>query len=85
MADVRAKFWCKKIEYVHNPPGGDPAATMAEITFEPVYPQGEDDTTNKEWSRWTPSGEIKMTVTNPAAIARFEGGRSYYVDFTAAD
>jgi hypothetical protein len=47
-----------------------------------VYGNGE---ANKDWSKWTPSGELKMMVTNPAAIEKFELGKEYYLDFTPAD
>ena len=40
---------------------------------------------NEEWSKWTPSGELSMSITNPAAIAEFEVGKDYYLDFTPCD
>ncbi|MBC7280055.1 hypothetical protein [Hoeflea sp.] len=77
MAKVRAKFFVKQIINHHN---GDPKAEQAgEVVLGPVY---DDD--NKEWSKWTPQGEIKMTITNPAALEAFELGRQYYVGFSPA-
>lgn len=32
---------------------------------------------NGDWSKWTPSGELSMTITNPAAIEQFEIGAVY--------
>lgn len=40
------------------------------------------DGDNSDYSRWTPSMEITMSVTNPACD--FEPGREYYVDFVKA-
>lgn len=39
---------------------------------------------NKEFFRWTPSGQINIGTLNPAAWKQFELGREYYVDFTPA-
>jgi hypothetical protein len=77
MSKVRAKFFVKQIINHHN---GDPTSDQAgEVVLGPVY---DDD--NKEWSKWTPQGEIKMTITNPAALEAFELGGKYFVDFTPA-
>lgn len=39
---------------------------------------------NRIFGKNTPSGDISMFITNPIAAERFEVGREYYVDFTAA-
>lgn len=39
---------------------------------------------NGDWSKWTPSGELSMTVTNPAAIDQFEIGGVYRLSFDKA-
>lgn len=50
----------------------------------PVY--GSDaKPANKDWSKYTPQGELKMTITNPGAIEQFELGKEYYLDFTPAE
>lgn len=41
-----------------------------------------DGDENKEWSQFTPSGEIKMVITNPDA--EFEFG-FYYLTFEKAE
>jgi hypothetical protein len=45
-----------------------------------------DDQTeeNKRFSQATPSGKLEVWVNNPAAIEKFEVGKSYYLDFTPA-
>jgi hypothetical protein len=46
-----------------------------------VYPpDGYDE--NNTFSRWTPSAELKMTITNPNLLDKFELGQEFYVDFT---
>ncbi|MET3527282.1 hypothetical protein [Phenylobacterium koreense] len=76
---VRAKFYVQKIEHVYTgPTSGD----CANIILSPVYGDGSD---NAAWSKWTPNGKLEMTVTNPAAIAQFELGKSYYLDFTPVE
>lgn len=39
---------------------------------------------NESWSKWTPSGSLRMCVTNPNAVAFFVEGAEYYLDFTLA-
>lgn len=45
-----------------------------ELHMQPVFGQDEGDP-NKEWSKWTPSGELRMSVTNPAAYEQFSVGQ----------
>ncbi len=75
---VRAKFYVSSIN-VAVQPGSDP---YSEVTLKPVYGSqgGSDD--NATWSKWTPDGEIKMTLTNPDALDSFNLGESYFIDFT---
>lgn len=76
--NVRAKFWVTSITHHHN---GNPAADQsATVKLSPVY-----DDENKDWSKWTPQGEISMMITNPTAIAAFFLGAKYFVDFTPTE
>lgn len=72
---VRAKFWVKEIRHMGQ--GDVQADDMAEIVMAPVF---DDD--NKDWSKYTPQGELKMTVTNPSAIEQFDLNKKFYLDFT---
>lgn len=69
---VRAKMTCSAITL---------SQSGREVKLLPV---GGDTPENKTWSQYTPSGQITMFVTNPAAYEQFELGKSYYVDFTEA-
>lgn len=44
---------------------------------------GSDE--NKSFSLYTPSGSIKMHITNPEAIDFFEPAAEYYVEFRKAE
>ncbi len=80
---VRAKFFVSEIKHGYSP---SPDATMANIVLQPcfgTYPGGDSEE-NKSFSKWTPQGKIELTITNPSAIAAFELGKAYYIDFTPA-
>lgn len=79
---VRAKFFVKTKTYHHN--GNPEADQSAEIKLAPVFGVNDHDA-NRIWSKYTPSGEITMLITNPTAIDQFDIGGEYYVDFTKAD
>lgn len=79
MSQVRAKMRVMAITPFHS---GNPNEQIAEVRLHPVY---ADDGPNKSWSKATPSGEIRMTITNPEAVSFFEPGKEYFVDFTPAD
>lgn len=56
------------------------------VTFRTVYEQdASKDTENARFTTATPWGEIKLGIDNPVALAQFEAGKSYYVDFTPAE
>ncbi len=35
---------------------------------------------NKDWARYTPAGNLNMTIGNPAAQGKLIAGKSYYLD-----
>ncbi|WP_319532869.1 hypothetical protein [uncultured Cohaesibacter sp.] len=74
---VRAKFVVTSI--TENETGSEDEVS-ATIEMEAVT-NGEG---NESWSKWTPAGQLTMTVTNPAALADFAVGAACYLDFSAA-
>jgi hypothetical protein len=78
---VRAKFFVEDIK--HNDVSGTDA--YASISMRPVFGTYGDGEVNKSWSKWTPSGHLQITITNPDAIDQFEKGKAYFLDFTPAD
>lgn len=71
---VRAKFYVDSVK-----PYNDEATT---VLLRAVVSGSEE---NKSFWKYTPSGEIQMTISNPNALAQFVVGQEYYVDFTIAD
>ena len=55
-----------------------------QIRLSPNYGTTENPK-NAEWSRWTPSGAIDMTITNPDAWPLFEYGTELTVLFQEED
>lgn len=81
---VRAKFRC---DYIDEPvymkqarelyPDSDHEPVRV-MHFSAVVGQEGD---NAEWSKWTPTGNLQMYVTNPDAFAQFEVGKNYLLTF----
>jgi len=74
---VRAKFKCvnKRVEEQNG-------VDIVHLMFQASYGEGLD---NKDWSKWTPSGNLQMSITNPGAFEWFQAGVEYYLDFTAVE
>ncbi len=66
----------------HMDAGGGSA--FEEITLSAVY-SDKEGAANKEWSKWTPTGQLKFTVTNPVVHGRFLPGQFYYADLILTD
>lgn len=75
---IRAKFFVTQITNHHV---ASPSEVSAEVKLQAVH-QGND---NEGWSRWTPNGELKMTITNPAALEQLGLGDKFYIDITPAE
>ena len=79
--NVRGKFNIQSIELFTFPKGG------GQVKMSAVYDSKTPE--NNSYSEATPSGEIKMMVSNPAAFAvfkaAFDAGQSIYCDFTVAE
>lgn len=53
-----------------------------EIQMSAVY--GDKGTANGAWSKWTPSGNLQFTVSNPAAFGQVLPGQYILLDLTPA-
>lgn len=40
---------------------------------------------DQRFAKATPNGQLTILVDNPAALEKFELGKSYYLDFTPVD
>ncbi len=63
-------------------PEGEPQ--FEDLYLRAVY-SDDPDSENHIWSRWTPDGEIRLTVSNPNMFGKFVVGDEYYIDFTPAE
>lgn len=72
---VKAKFVCLSVtEFT----GGD-----KEVKLNAVY---KDGTENADYSMYTPSADLRMTISNQTkAIEYFKPGGQYYLTFEAAE
>lgn len=59
------------------------------LQFNAVGPKGnypsDGSDENNTYAKFTPSGELKLTVTNPDLLGIFNLGDTYYLDFTPAE
>ena len=81
---VRAMFY---VTEMHHRVTGDPSAVNVQIKLSAAFgtylkglPEG-----NRDWSKYTPSGDLSITITNPAAIEQFELGEVYSLTFEKAE
>ena len=68
---VRAKFYCVSNE-------GEDTST---IILRPVVSGSEE---NALFYKYTPGGQVELSIVNPDAAKQFEVGKEYYVDFAPA-
>lgn len=72
---VRAKF---TLSEVHDLASGTWRGKR--FVFMPQYDDSIEE--DRRFAKASPNGKFEMQVDNPAAIAKFELGKAYYVDFT---
>jgi hypothetical protein len=73
MPKVRAKFDCVSVAK---------GKETKDVNFLAAV-EGEE---NKEWSKWTPSGSLLMSISNDAVASyAFEDGKSYFLDISPAE
>ena len=73
-----------KFNSLHKMPDGSVPVEQVQVTLQPVF-GGDDDDANKAWSKWTPSGELRLNITNPEIFPELVNGRVFFVDFTPAE
>ena len=55
--------------------------TLSGVAKDGLYPPDGSDEDNT-FAKYSPSVELKISITNPALIGKFSVGDTYYVDFT---
>lgn len=71
---VSAKFKCVSVQK-------SPDQTSAVVTLRAVTTGSVE---NESWSKYTPSGQLQMVITNPDATDHFVQGKEYYIDIQPA-
>jgi len=78
---VRCKMRCVYKAEASSQYGGAPApVSSTEIRLQPLAGPG-----NEEWTKYTPGGELKLIVTNPAASEQFKAGQDYFIDISPVE
>lgn len=77
---IRAKFKCQQVARVDAGGSANGPMISEQVALHPVYGPA-----NEPWSKYTPSGRLEMTITNPLAHGAFVPGKSYYLDISPAE
>ncbi|WP_210249010.1 MULTISPECIES: hypothetical protein [unclassified Bradyrhizobium] len=77
-ATMRAKMQVNKVERF---PGQDRITCNAVAAK--AYPADGSDEDNT-YAKFSPSGELTLTIANPALLGIIEPGQKFYLDFTPA-
>lgn len=72
MENVLAKFTVESITHY---------ITSGEVFLKPVTGGSQE---NEDFWKYTPAGEIRLHIDNPAAMAVFKPGMCFYVSFMPA-
>ncbi len=65
------------------------ANSSGDIEYEEIsmsaVTSGDEKSANKQWSKWTPCGQLSFTVNNPGAFGKVLPGMFLYLDLTKTD
>ena len=82
MPKMRAKMQISQISQINQFPNAEQLQLHGVAAK--AYPADGSDEDNT-FARWSPSVELKISITNPALIGQFKVGEKFYVDFTPAE
>jgi hypothetical protein len=77
---MRAKVQVTKVEHYQ---GSQQQVFMNPVSSKPYGPEGECE--DNTYARYSPSGEFKLTITNPNLFGKLVPGMKMYVDFIEAE
>ncbi len=77
---MRAKF---KVSNIEKQGETSIVLSMSAVTEAPYDAEGNSE--DNSFARYTPNGDLKMTINNPALLDKFQVGEKYYLDFTKAE
>lgn len=85
---VRAKFKVSSVSLFESPKGAGQVKLTAVFKSTPGV-DGNACEENQIFGKYTPSGEINMSIHNPDALQPFldalQSGNPFYVDFTPSE
>jgi hypothetical protein len=76
---MRAKFQVTKVVRSET----SESLSFSAVGADKYGPNGENE--DSDFARWTPSGQLHMSVTNPDLLGKFNEGEKYYLDFSKAE
>jgi len=79
MPKMRAKFRIQTVTQME----GCEVIKMAAVAKTGPYPEDGSDEDNT-YAKFSPQGNLELTVANPALLGQFKAGDKYYLDFTLA-
>ncbi|GEM_PF-1087390 len=82
---VRAKFLCTRVAIekdVQSYHAKESNSNKLDVGIVELFAVAGTSEENKEFFASTPNGKIELRIIRPEAVARFERGKEYYVDFT---
>ncbi len=83
---MRAKFQVQDLKPFFATPDGQTTQETVYLSAvtgkDPFGPNGESE--DNTYSRWTPTGSLSITITNPALFGKLKVGQKFYLDFTEA-
>lgn len=68
---VRAKFKCESVCFYED---------SGEVVLKPVY-DSDPESENGKFYKYTPAGEINLSIVSKETVDMFEAGKEYYIDF----
>ena len=80
MAFMRAKMQVQKVE---RGVGIDRITCSAVCRSTPYPADGSDE--DNTYAKFSPSGELTLSIANPNLIGKIEPGTKFYLDFTVAE
>jgi len=78
---LRLKMLVSSVKKVSDSEGN---ITAEELAFNAVY-SNQAGSANSQWCKWTPSGSLNFTVSNPAAFGKVLPGQFVFVDLIPTD
>lgn len=79
-----ATLRCKmRVARVTRDIDGDGNVSSEQVKLQAVF--GHGDTENAQWSKWTPSANLEITINNPSAYGKLSVDHEFYLDFTPAN